>query len=203
CGSPVAAPAVLAGFLDAAAQLAETLQHGILRLVEVFRPGADPERAVGDPDARRGATSQSRQWAWIFALITRAFVAKARRARHAAFELWSAPPSHEFIAEYLRHYRELGQALAYETLYPNRDRLTHALGALADVDFVDDRTLDAVVADCEAFGAHLQLAVTSASERPEMRSLALNKERAGDLLRLHLVGVAPVARGLDALPPRS
>lgn len=204
CGATAGAPARLAGFIDAAAQLSETLQHGVLRMVEVFRPGSDPERAVGDPDARRGATSQGRQWAWIFALVTRAFVAKARLARHASFELWSAPPSHAFIAEYLRHYRELGQALAYETLYPHRDRLTHALGALGDVDFVDDRTLDALVADCESFGAHLQLAVTSASERPELRGVALDKHRAGELLRIHLAGVAPVvARTLDALPPRS
>lgn len=203
-GAPVTEAAALAGFLEASGQLTETLQHGILRMVEVFRPGSDPERAVGDPGARRGATSQGRQWAWIFALITRAFAAKARKARHAAFERWSAAPSHEFITEYLRHYRELGQALAYETLYPHRDRFTHALTALSDVDFVDDHTLDALVADCEAFGAHLQLAVTSASERPEMRGVPLDKERAGELLRLHLLGVAPVvARTLDALPPRS
>ena len=204
CGAPATAAAALASFLEASGQLTETLQYGILRMVEVFRPGSDPERAVGDPSARRGATSQTRQWAWIFALITRAFVAKARKARHASFERWAAAPSHEFIAEYLRHYRELGQALAYETLYPHRDRLAHALTALTDVDFVDDRTLDALVADCDAFAAHLQLAVASASERPEMRGLPLNKERAGELLRLHLLGVAPVAtRALDALPPRS
>lgn len=202
-GVPAGDAATLASFLEASGQVGETLQHGILRMVEVFRPGSDPERAVGDPDARRGATSQGRQWAWIFALITRAFIAKARQARHATLELWSAAPSHEFVAEYLRHYRDLGQALAYETLYPHRDRLTHALAALADVDFVDDRTLDALVADCEAFGAHLQLAVAGASERPEMRGVAFNKERAGELLRLHLVGVAPVvARALDAIPPR-
>jgi hypothetical protein len=204
CGAPVTEAASLASFLEASGQLTETLQHGILRMVEVFRPGSDPERAVGDPGARRGATSQVRQWSWIFALVTRGFVAKARLARHASFERWSAAPSHEFIAEYLRHYRELGQALAYETLYPHRDRLTHALTALSDVDFVDDLTLDSLVADCEAFGAHLQLAVTSASERPEMRGVPLNRERAGELLRLHLLGVAPVvARALDALPPRS
>ena len=76
--------------------------------------------------------------------------------------------------------------------------------SFGDVDFVDDRALDALVTECEAFGAHLQLAVTSASERPEMRGFPLNKVRAGELLRLHLAGVAPVAaRTLDALPPRS
>lgn len=204
CGAPTTEAAKLAGFLEAASQLAETLQHGVVRVVEVFRPGSAPERTVGDPGAGRGSTSQGRQWAWIFALVTRAFVAKARLARHAAFELWSASPSHEFIAEYLRHYREVGQALAYETLYPHRDRLTHALASLADVDFIDDRTLDALIADCEAFGAHLQLAVAAASERPEMRGVSLDKARAGELLRLYLRGGSlVVARTLDALPPRS
>ncbi len=204
CGAVEADPNALAAFVEASAQITETLQHGVLRMVEVFRPGSDPERAVGDPSARRGVTSQSRQWSWVFALITRAFVAKAKVARSAAAEQWSAAPSHEFITDYLRHYRELGQALAYETLYPQRDRLTHALVALTDVDFIDDRALDALVVECEAFGAHLQLAVTSASERPEMRGLPLNKVRAGELLRLHLAAVAPAAaRTLDALPPRS
>lgn len=194
----------LPAFVEASGQITETLQHGVLRMVEVFRPGSDPERAVGDPGARRGVTSQSRQWSWVFALITRAFVAKAKLARSAAAERWAAPPSHEFIAEYLRHYRELGQALAYETLYPHRDRLTHALNALTDVDFVDDRGLDALVGECEAFRAHLQLAVSSASDRPEMRGVPLNKARAGELLKLHLAaapdGPTPA---LDALPARS
>ncbi len=204
CGVPANESATQASFLEASDQLTETLQHGILRMVEVLRPGSDPERAVGDPGARRSATSQTRQWAWIFALITRAFVAKARKAEHASFDRWSAAPSHEFISQYQRHYRELGQSLAYETLYPHRDRLAHALTALADADFVDDDTLESLVADCDAFAAHLQFTVASASERPEMRGLALNKARAGELLRLHLLAVAPVAtRALDALPPRS
>ena len=204
CGALTSEPATLEGFLEASHQITETLQHGIVRLTAVFRPGSDPERAVGDPDARRGAAAQGRQWAWIFALITRGFVAKAGRARHAAFEQWSAAPSHEFIAEYVRHYRELGQALAYETMYPHRDRLTHALAALVDVDFVDDRTLDAVVADCEAFAAHLRLAASSAAERPELRGVAFNRQRAGELLGVYLRGARPVvARALDALPPRS
>lgn len=204
CDAPNASAGALAAFGEASTQLTETLQYGVLRMVEVFRPGSDPERAVGDPNARRGVTAQSRQWSWVFALITRAFVAKAKLARSAVAERWSAPPSHEFIAEYLRHYRELGQALAYETLYPHRDRLTHALLSLTDVDFVEDHALDALVTECEAFGAHLQLAISGASERPEMRGVAFNKARAGELLRLHLAASShAAARTLDALPPRS
>ncbi len=203
-GAPVSDATLAAGFVDLAASVTDTLHHGLTRLVDVFRPGADPDRALNAPGARRGVFLQLRQWAWIFDLVTRAFVAKARLARQTSAERWADAPSHEFVGDFRRYFRELGQSLAYEVRYPYRDRLAHSLLALADVDLVDDATLDALVVECEALRAHLQSFVGEASDRPELRGVPLDKAVAGDLLRMHVASLPAAApRPLDALPARS
>ncbi|MFO0601974.1 MAG: hypothetical protein U0324_02315 [Polyangiales bacterium] len=168
----------------AAERVGEALQALVVQLTWALRGGADPERIFGDRAARRTASAHLREGAWMFGVVTRAFLAQA--AATPTDDAWRDGPDLAFARDYLAYFRAIGRAVAHETDYPHTERLAAALSALRDVDWVDAHHLAAAVAEAELFAAHLQRALDAVGQRDELRDVALDRPRAAETLRMHL-----------------
>jgi hypothetical protein len=185
-----AAPAEVAASITAASErLGEVLQALVVQLTWALRGGADAERIFSDRAARRTATGHLREGAWMFAVVTRAFLAQA--AVTPTDDAWHDGPDLAFARDYLGYFRAIGRSVALETEYPHAERLTQALNALRDVDWVDVHTLGAAITEAESFAAHLQRTLESLGQRDELRGAPLDRSRAAETLRMHL-GAPPL-----------
>ena len=160
------------------------LQALVVQLTWALRGGADAERIFGDRAARRTAASHLREGAWMFCVVTRAFLAQA--AVTPTDDAWHDGPDLAFARDYLGYFRTIGRAVALETEYPHTERLAAALGPLRDFDWVDAQQLAAAVAEAETFAAHLQRALDALGQRDELRGFPLDRARAAETLRMHL-----------------
>ncbi|MEZ4406874.1 MAG: hypothetical protein R3A52_10405 [Polyangiales bacterium] len=186
CEPGVDARALGAATTESCAGLRDALMANVTGLVKALRGVVEPDRVFTDRGARRAGAERLRQSTWAFALVTRAFVARAREARKTDADLWSSGPSLRFARDYLRYFGAMGRALAWETDYAHAERLSHALYGLADVDWLDGPQLDAVIAECEAFAAWLSDAHDKASKREELAGSPFDKRAAAELLRAHM-----------------
>lgn len=168
----------------------EAAQANVLQLTATLRGAADPERVFGERAARRAAGERARQTAWMFQVVLRAFVAKARARPADDVDRWGWSPASAFVEDFLGHYERVGRALAQETEYPHADRMTHGLLALRETDYVMPAQLAAAAAECEAFGAWLRDHVEKVGRREELRALPMDRGMAAETLRAHL-GAAP------------
>lgn len=166
--------------------LRDLLMANVIGLVRALRGAAEPERVFTDRSARRAGVEKLRQSAWIFGVITRAFVSGARAARQRDADTWSTGPSLRLVRDYIAYFNVLGRSLAWETEYASAERLGLTLYGLAEVDWVDVGQLDTVIAECEAFGAWLFEVHTKLSKREELEKVPFDKQTAGEVLRAHL-----------------
>ena len=184
CDDP-RAPAALAGAVTTASErLGEVLQALVVQLTWALRGGADAERIFGDRAARRTAASHLREGAWMFCVVTRAFLAQA--AVTLTDDAWHDGPDLAFARDYLGYFRAIGRAVALETEYPHTERLSQALHALRDNDWVDVHALASATAEAESFAAHLQRALDALAQREELRGAPIDRPRAAETLRMHL-----------------
>lgn len=160
---------VRGAFTAAATQLRDGLQACVLELLGLLRGPTDIERLFGDPSARRASSERTRRGAWMFALVTRAFVAKARALPDRGNDGWEAPSAHEFLQDFARYFKAIGQHLAIETEYPESERLIHTLESLRDADYVSSAGLATAVTECEAFMSHLLLVIDRVGRRDDSR----------------------------------
>ena len=184
CDDPSAPAALAAAVTTASERLGEVLQALVVQLTWALRGGADAERIFGDRAARRTAASHLREGAWMFCVVTRAFLAQA--AVTPTDDAWHDGPDLAFARDYLGYFRAIGRAVALETEYPHTERLSHALHCLRDNDWVDDHTLAAATSEAESFAAHLQRSLESLGQRDELRGAPLDRQRAAETLRMHL-----------------
>ncbi len=186
CEPEVDARALGAATTEATAALRDALMANVTGLVRALRGVVEPERVFTDRGARKAGSERLRQSTWAFALVTRAFVLRAREARKADADLWSSGPSLRFVRDYLGYFGAMGRALAWETDYAHADRLSLTLYALADVDWLDGPQLDAAVAECEAFAAWLSDAHEKTSRRDELAGAPFDKRDAAEALRAYM-----------------
>lgn len=186
CDALVTPPEVAAAVQVTCARLRDALQGAVSQLTWALRGGADPERLFNDRHARRAVSERLRQSAWMFTVVTRAFVASARAAR--TDDLWGVGPSLGFVRDYLGYYRVLGEALAQETDHPRAEPLALALAQLRDADWGDGPRLAAAVEECEAFCAHLTGVIERMGQREELKGMPFDKAAAGETLRMYLGG---------------
>ncbi len=172
----------------AAARVREALLSNVAQLTGTLRGSADPDRLFSDRGARRAVSDRTRQAAWMFWLVTRAFVAKARGTGISVADGWDGPSSQAFVHEYLGYFRALGHQLAMETGYPGAELFIHALESLRDVDYVEPARLAATVTECEAFGGYLQETVEALGQRDELSGHPFDKHAAAESLRMYLGG---------------
>ncbi len=178
-------PNEVSAALDAAcARLRDALQSAVVQVTRALRGGADAERIFGDRGARRASSERLRHSAWMFTVVTRAFVTRAREAQ--TDDVWRVGPEMAFVGDFLGYFRALGASLAQETEYPEAERLTQAVMALRGADWIDTQRLDAAVAESEAFAAHLRDVVERTGARDELRGVAFDKAAAAETLRMHL-----------------
>lgn len=175
---------VSSSMLAACAKLRDALQGVVVQVTRALRGSGDPERIFGDRGARAAAGERLRQTAWLFTVVTRAFVARAKVAN--THDLWSVGPDLGFVSDYLGYFRALGAGLVFETEYARGEDLTEAVLGLRDTDWIDTSRLAAAVAECEAFAAHLHDVVERAGQREELRGVALDKGAAGETLKMYL-----------------
>ncbi len=175
---------VAAAFEVACEKLRDALQGVVLSVTRALRGSADPERLFGDRAARRSAAERLRQGAWMFTVVTRAFLSRARAADTS--DTWSAGPNLGFVGEYLAYFRSIGAALALETDYPHAERLSQTLAGLRESDWIDAARLARAAEECEAFVAHLHDVIDRAGRRDDLRGVALDKAAAGETLKMYL-----------------
>lgn len=169
--------------------LREVLVRNVVQMTALLRGSIDPDRLLGDRGARRMNSAQLRAQVWMFALVTRAFVAKARQASRAPDDTWASGASQSFVQDYLHYFRAVGKVLAWETEYPHADRLVLTLLSLRDIDHLDGRNLTLAIAECELFGTWLHELHERISQRSELREVPFDKSAAGSALMLHLLRV--------------
>lgn len=167
-------------------RLREAAQSNVLLLTATLRGGADPERMFGERAARRSAGERARQTAWMFQVVLRAFVAKAKARPADDVDRWHWSPASDFVEDFLGHYERVGRALAAESEYPHAERMTHGLLALRETDYVMPAQLNAAALECEAFSAWLRDHVEKVSRREELRALPMDRGVAAETLRAHL-----------------
>ncbi len=184
CDALAAPEEVSAAIVAACAKLRDALQGVIVQITRSLRGSADAERIFSDRGARVAASERLRQTAWLFTVVTRAFVARAKSANTG--DVWSAGPDLGFVGDYLAYFRSLGAGLSFETEYARGDRLAEAVLGLRDTDWVDTTRLAAAVTECEAFATHLHEVVERAGQREELRGVALDKGAAGETLKMYL-----------------
>lgn len=176
------------GMTEVVQRLRETLQGSVLQLTWALRGSADAERIFSDRGARRAMSERLRQGAWMFSVVSRAFVAKARVAADGAQDVWDDIPSRSFIETFVDYFRALGQVLAVEAEYPQHERLASAVQALRDVDYVDPTRLRTAVAECEAFQVFLQELIERLGRRDELKGQPFSRQAAAETLQMHLAG---------------
>ncbi|MBI5517426.1 MAG: hypothetical protein HY909_26890 [Deltaproteobacteria bacterium] len=172
--------------LASASRLRDALQACVVQLTWALRGSADAERIFGDRQARRAASERVRQGAWMFALVTRAFVDKARTATGKVNDGWHNPSATDFVQNFVDYFRVLGQPLALETDYGPRDRLMHTLEALREADYIEPERLRTTVEVCEAYRAHLLEVCEAYGRREELRERPLDRRAAAESLRMYL-----------------
>jgi hypothetical protein len=175
-----------ASALAAASRLRDALQACVVQFTGALRGSADAEKIFGDRQARRASTERVRQGAWMFALITRAFVDKARTVTTQVSDGWHGPSATDFIQGYVDYFRVLGQPLALETDYGPRDRLMHTLEALRETDYVEPERMRTTVEVCEAYRTHLLEVVEAYNRREELRERPLDRVGAAESLKMYL-----------------
>jgi hypothetical protein len=189
CDDPTAQQDLGAQCAVVAQRLREAAQVNMLHLTATLRGSADPERIFAERGARRTAGERARQSAWMFQIVLRAFVAKAKLRPADDVDRWSWTPASAFIEDFLGHFERMGRTLAVESEYPQTDRMTHALLALREKDYVMPTQLTAAAVECETFGAWLRDHVEKVGRREELRALPLDRGAAAETLRAH---VAPI-----------
>lgn len=167
-------------------RMREVLQTCVLQVLSLLRGATDAEKLFADPQARKASSERTRQSAWMFLLVTRAFIAKARALPDRAVDGWEAPSAHEFLLDFVRYFRAIGQHLAIETEYPETERLIHTLESLRDADYVSPAGLSGAVSECETFTSHLQTVIEKVGRRDELKGVALDKRAAAESLRMYL-----------------
>lgn len=184
CDAAVPTHEVSTAMLSACSRLRDALQGIVVTLTRTLRGAGDPERIFGDRWARAAAGERLRQTAWLFTVVTRAFVTRARSAN--TDDQWSVGPDLGFVNDYLGYFRALGAGLVLETEYGKGEQLTEAIIGLRDTDWIDNSRLAAAVAECESFAAHLHGVVEHAGQREELRGVPLDKGAAGETLKMYL-----------------
>ncbi|MBL8603367.1 MAG: hypothetical protein JNK72_15690 [Myxococcales bacterium] len=171
----------------AAAHLKAALQGNILHLVSVLKASVvDPEKVFAEKGAKALASEQLRRDAWMFSLVLRAFVTRAQAHRGTQSDAWSVGPAQGYVAQFLRYFQAFGQRVAFETRYPQLDRLRIALDDLRDADYLDTALLQSAVAECESLGGYLTEVTAKLSAAPELRARALDRFAAAETLVLYM-----------------
>jgi hypothetical protein len=187
----------------------ERMRNGIREVRAIAQDTAKQLRRLGQPirTERRSERVQKNIHGdmWAFRFILRAFVAKASVASVDANH-WSDGGSHEFIREFVRHYRVFGPRLTRASSYPRRGALTRAVSALTHDDASDATKLDIATRECVLFLEHLGEALADA---PQSLLAPFDKTKAAAELRGYLAAAKDrnaadrVAAGAFGLPEPS
>jgi len=138
--------------------------------------GESGASAVEDAAAR---DRRLRRDAWMFAQVLRGFLAKAEAFSGDA-DSWALSASQRFVADFLGHFRALGQPLVVGTGYPRRDELRRALATLGETDLLDVPRMERAAAACADFRAHLMGQVDALDQAP------FDRQEAAATLRAYL-----------------
>lgn len=140
--------------------------------------GPAAPRLDGEAAARRDA--RVRRDAWMFAQVLRAFLAKADAFRGGA-DSWSGLSGGRFVADFLQHFRALGQPLVAETDFREAAALREALETLRETDLLDAERMARAAAVCGRFRDHLRGTFDALSSAP------FDRQEAAATLRAYLV----------------
>ncbi len=173
---------------EATLRLRAVLSSGVAQLTRVLRGDTDVFRLTGDVESPQAVSDRTRQSVWMFALMTRAFVAKARGAGAFVSDGWEVPSSQAFVQAYLGYFRALGRQLAVDVDYPAAETLLRTLDDLRDVDYLEPSRLESTAAVCEAFGSFLQDTLAQFDLRDDLQGLPFDKLAAAETLKTYLRG---------------
>ncbi|HJK98619.1 MAG TPA: hypothetical protein RMF84_15455 [Polyangiaceae bacterium LLY-WYZ-14_1] len=158
--------------LDGAVRAAEA------RLVRTLLGDAGEASGLEDEEDRQ---KRLRRDAWMFSQVLRGFLAKAGAFTGDA-DRWAPSASERFVAEFLGHFRALGQPLVDETGYPRREALRGALATLMDTDLLDGPRMERATAACADLREHLLGQVDALGDAP------FDRQEAAATLKAYLSG---------------
>lgn len=169
----------------ATASLRASIHHAIASVCQELRPGVVPPALGSKADAQRRASERLRRDVWMFSRVLRGFLAKAKAATGDP-DRWAESARFAFVREFLQHFRAIGYQLVRGADYEGIDRFMVALETLRDVDLLDPNRLSDVIAECEAFYAHLDALFAQVSRRKELTGHPFDKKEAVETLKLYL-----------------
>lgn len=170
-------------------RLKEAAQDNILQLAATLRGAVDPERFFADRTARRASTERGRERAWLFLVVLRAFIEKAKAVTADEGATWDWSPASTFAADFVGHFERVGRSLAARSEYPDAQRLEHAVLALVETDLPTAAELTAAERECVSFSSWLKSWIDQQGRREELRAIPLDRSAASELLRAY---VAPL-----------
>ncbi|NOY90623.1 MAG: hypothetical protein GXP55_05380 [Deltaproteobacteria bacterium] len=169
----------------ATASLRASIHHAIGAVCQELVPGVVPPVLGSKLSSQRRASERLRRDVWMFSRVLRGFLAKAKAATGDP-DRWAESARFAFVREFLRHFRAIGYQLVRASDYEGIDRFMVALETLRDVDLLDPDRLQIVVAECEAFYAHLDALFAQVSRRQELSGHPFDKKEAAETLKLYL-----------------